>query len=148
MIANGNNNWKKCQTTEEYHGQTTNLRPSIPWKALNCFSMQSIGRHEALLTFIVQSDIKSLEQLTKLKETIFDIFRQSIHAQSWLAIHIWIKTHCYTYCLICSSTHSICFTFRRTERAKPYMKLIFFEKPFFPQKFSAKILWKKNRRVG
>ena len=108
--------------------------------------MQSTGRHEALLIFIVQPDIKSLEQLTKLKKTIFDIFRQSIHEQRWLAIHIWIKTHCYTYCLICSSTHLICFTFRRTERAKPYMKLIFFWKTIFSTKIFGQNLVKKKQK--
>ena len=42
---------KNCSTSKEYLGQTTYLRPSVLWNALNCFSRQSSGHHEAQCTF-------------------------------------------------------------------------------------------------
>ena len=77
------------------------------------------GMKSSLLLLIVQSDKKSLEESTKIKETyFFDNFQQYIHAKSPLAVKIPIKTHCWVYCVIYSSIQVIFITLGRAERAE------------------------------
>ena len=61
LSQNAKTNEKNCSTSKEYLGQTTYLRPSVPLKALNCFSRQSSGYHEAQLTYIVCAKEKSFQ---------------------------------------------------------------------------------------
>ena len=44
---------ENCSTSEEYIGQTTYLRPSVTWNALNCFSRRFSEHQEAQVTFLV-----------------------------------------------------------------------------------------------
>ena len=44
---------QNCSTSEEYLGQITCLRPTVPWNAPVCHSGQSSGHHEAQFLFIV-----------------------------------------------------------------------------------------------
>ena len=63
---------KICATSEEYIGQTTYLRPSIPLKALNYFFSE---HHKAQFTFLfVQLNKIFFEESTKVKKTFFRQF--------------------------------------------------------------------------
>ena len=83
---------KNRSTPKEYFGQTTNLKASVPWKALEGFFKQSNWRHEAQFIFIVctTGTKKTSEELTSFEETyVLTNFgnksMRKVHSESKLA---------------------------------------------------------------
>ena len=108
---------KNCSISKKYLGQTTYLQPSVTWNALNCFSRQSIGDHEAQISFLCNR-IKSFRWSRRIIRK--PIFWQSSAKNPWeqpLLVETCIKSHCCTRCLLCFSFQVLCITLRQAESA-------------------------------
>ena len=133
-----------CSTYKKHLGQSTSLRPSVPWEALDCFSTQFSGRYVAQFSFNDCSTwYKSFETVKGKGNLPFDDFRQWLLEKISLIVDTCIKAPCWKQCAISFSTQAKCITFRH---AKLYMELnISWNFMVFRQKISAKILWENQK---